>query len=110
MRTLKLFVSIALFCIVVILLIFGTGLFDLAYQRYFGVRKENVRREVFEESRSYNQAKVQELAKYKLEYERATNKVEKQALEGVIRHKFADYNDDRLPIELQMFLEKIRGY
>ena len=55
-------------------------------------------------------AKVQELAKYKLEYERAINENEKEALAFTIRHKFADYNDIKLDYQLRMFLTEIRGY
>jgi len=49
------------------------------------------------------------LAKYKLEYERATG-TDKDAIASAIRHTFADYNDSKLDSQLKGFLQKVRGY
>ena len=107
-------VGIVLACIVVIALLFGlsfgTEHLNLWWQRHFAPKYEDVKRDVFESTRSYNQAKMQELAKYKLEYEMAQDSSAKAALANVIRHKFADYNDEKLPYGLQVFLKEVRGY
>jgi hypothetical protein len=91
-------------------LVFVGGLVGLGYYKFFAPKFEDARREVFENTRSYNQAKVQELAKYKLEYETTQDEGAKKALANVIRHKFADYNDSRLPYGLKTFLKEVRGY
>ena len=83
--------------------------FGLLHYKWFAPKFENARREVFENTRSYNQAKLQELAKYRLEYMQA-NEDGKLAIASTIRHRFADYNSKELPLELRNFLEKIRGY
>ncbi len=82
---------------------------DLAMFKFWAPKYENARREVFEQTKSYNQAKLQELAKFKLEYDRG-NYEDKAALKSVIVHKFADYDVSRLPHQLQLFVEEIRGY
>jgi len=88
---------------------FALGLLDLGWMKFFGVRKENIRREIFEQTKSYNQAKLQELAKYKAEYDRGTEG-DKTALKSVMRHKFADYDVSKLPYQLKVFVEEMRGY
>lgn len=72
--------------------------------------RENVRRDVFENTQSYNAGKIQDLARYKLEYERATEPDEKLAIASLIRSQFANFPVERLPVELSSFLTSIRGY
>jgi hypothetical protein len=90
-------------------LIIGGNLLDLNIYKYFAPRKEAIRREVFENTRSYNQGKIQELAKLKHELELADND-DKEIIKSTIRHKFADYNDVNMPTNLKIFLQEIRGY
>ena len=101
--------QIVLLVILAFVLIIGISFFGLWYYKFFGPKFENIRREVFEETRSYNQAKLQELAKYKHEYEMA-DKSGKIAIASTIRHRFADYDLNELPMELRLFLTKTRGY
>jgi len=105
MKILNVFIVIVLS----IAICFVLGLGGLGFYKFFAPKREAVRREVFEETRSYNQGKMQELAKLKLEYEMADINSQR-ALKSAIVHKFADYNDDRMPSELEEFLTKIRGY
>ncbi len=81
----------------------------LFYYKHFAPKFEGARREVFEKTRSYNQAKLQELSKYRLEYLKAEGN-DKTAIASTIQHKFADYDIKSLPSELQEFLKEIRGY
>ena len=85
---------IILAIIVVIIIVIGTTYFDLIYYKFFAPKFEDARREVFEQTRAYNQAKLQELAKYKYEYETASAE-NKPILASAIRHKFADYNTNK---------------
>ena len=96
--------------IVVVALAFVLELGGLQWKRFFAPKHEAVRREVFEETRSYNEAKMQQLAKYKLEYERSADVGEKEAIASTIRTMFANYDDTRMPHDLAKFLRNIRGY
>jgi hypothetical protein len=93
--------------IVMIALAFVLELGGLKWKSYFAPKHEAVRREVFKETRSFNEAKLQELTKYRLEYIRATDDIEKKALESTIRHQFADYDTQKLPYELEVFLKDV---
>jgi len=99
-------------CIFGIILAIGIGLggrwMSLQVERWFAPQERNVQREVFEETKSYNEAKEQELVKYRLEYMRSKDDVEKQAIEAAVRHAFADYEEDRLSPELQAFLKQCK--
>ncbi len=93
--------------VVGVVAIIGLSFFGLYHYKFFGPKFEGARREVFEATRSYNQAKLQELAKYRLEYLRAKDDIEKRAIASTIRHRFADYNGVKLPYELSQFLNEV---
>lgn len=79
----------------------------LQWFRFIEPQKEDARHEVFKKTRAYNEAKLQELVKLKYEYERA-DKAGKEAIANVIRHTFAEYDENQLPEELKKFVKKIK--
>jgi len=88
---------------------FGLEWAGLEWEGYFAPKHEAVRREVFKETRSYVEAKEQELLKYRLEYLRSKDKVEKEALASTIRHAFAEFDGNKLSSpELQEFLRDMK--
>lgn len=68
-------------------LIFAANEFEIFGTRFWGVRKENARREVFEQTQSYYDGKRQQLAKYHHEWNKADND-NKVAIEATIRSSF----------------------
>jgi hypothetical protein len=94
--------------IALIALAFVIELGGLKWKRFFAPKHEAVRREVFKETRSYNEGKLQDLTRYRLEYMRATTEDEKSALAFTIRHQFAEYDESKLPLELAEFVRKIK--
>lgn len=91
-----------------IALLFVLEIGGLQWKKFFAPQHENVRREVFKETRSFNEAKLQELTKYRLEYMRAKDDLEKSAIASTVRLSFADYDKDKLPYELQVFVEEVQ--
>ena len=67
------------FGILALVLIIGLTFGVLYHYKFFAPKFENARREVFENTRSFNQAKMQELSKYRLEYLKAEERIEKDA-------------------------------
>jgi hypothetical protein len=89
---------------------FGLEWLGIKWKGFFGPKHEAVRREVFKQTRSYNEGKEQELIKLKLEYELADSEEDKKALASAIRHSFADYNEDLIDSpELRVFLRRIKS-
>jgi hypothetical protein len=76
----------------------------------FGPMEQNIRREVFENTNSYNRGKIQELAKYRLEYLKTSDDTVRRAVAATIRSQFADYPAKRIEDpELREFLKNIKG-
>ena len=103
-------VVIGLLCMAMLAsLAFGLEWAGIKWYGFFGPKREAVRREVFKQTRSYNEAKEQELLKYRLEYLRAKDEADKEALAGTIRMAFADYDETLLDSEeLRTFLNQIK--
>lgn len=101
-------IAIAIFIgLIALAFLFEVG--GLQWESYFSPKHEAVRRDVFKETRSYNEGKEQELVRYRLQYLRETDEIAKKALASTIRISFADYNEKLLESEeLRMFLKKIK--
>ena len=72
--------------------LFALQLLGLANFKFFAPKWQDARHEVFKQTRAFNEAVAQDLAKYRLEYLRENDPVAKKALLSVIVHRFAEYN------------------
>ena len=83
---------------------------DFLLFKFFAPRQEAVRREVFEQSKAYNQGMVQELQNMQFEYIKA-DEAHKAALASVILHRAADFNmsDSRVPSDLRQFVAELKS-
>jgi hypothetical protein len=75
--------------------------------KYFGIRTENVRREIFEQSKAYNQGMIQELENMQLEYIKAPPEG-KKAMASIILHRASEFDQDRLPYDLKVFIAQLK--
>jgi len=101
--------GVLLFIAALASLAFGTKWAGLKWRGYFAPKYAAVDREVFKQTRSFNEAAEQELLKLRLEYLREKDPISKEAIAFTIRHKFADYNEKLLDsAELCSFLEQIK--
>ncbi len=73
----------------------------------FKPMRENVEREVFENTQSYVEGKRQEALKYRLEYMRADS-ADKVALQMVIVQSFANFDEEKLPLTLRNFIYDLK--
>jgi hypothetical protein len=80
---------------------------DFFLYKFWAPKYENVRREVFENTKSYNQGYIQELENMQYEYIQA-NSEQRKSLASIILHRVADYDMNRLTPELRNFIEKLR--
>lgn len=101
--------AIVIGCILALfILIFAANEFQIFGTKFWGVRQENARREVFEQTQSYVQGKRQELVKLKHEWENADID-SKKTIEATIRISFANFpegNLDQYP-DLQYWFKNI---
>jgi hypothetical protein len=80
---------------------------DFFMYRFFGLRYENTRREIFEQSKAYRQGTVQEVQNMLFEYEQA-DEGHKAALASMILHRVADVPDDAMPADLRASIQQVR--
>lgn len=99
--------------VMVLLVVVGGGLAwivqgnDFFLYKTFAPARENVRREVFENTKSYNQGMVQELQNMQFEYVKA-DKEHQAALASIILHRAADFPEDKLPEDLRVFIQELK--
>lgn len=105
--SLMLLVIVGVLLIATICLLASTG-FDLAYISFWQPKYENVQREVFENTKSYNQGMIQEVQNMQFEYSKATES-QKPALRKIILHRVADFDLNKMPYDLQVFIQELKN-
>jgi len=101
---------VALATIFIAYVVFFTNALNIGVLKIFGVARENVRRDIFEESKSYVHGKIQDLARYYEQYMRGDQETRKSIAE-VIKITFAAFDADKIPdARLRNFLRDVRGY
>lgn len=97
--------------VVAIVLVFVLGAVGLGYKMMFKPAHENVNRHVFENTQSYVHGKIQDLAKYKREYDGLTNPNDRAALRAFINQQFAQFDSNKVQDpNLRNFLIDMRGF
>lgn len=83
---------------------------DFFLYQYFAPKQEAVRRQVFENTPSFNKGMVQELENMEFDYNKTTDKNAKQALAAIILHRASGYNlnDNDVPQDLRMFISQLK--
>ena len=84
--------------------------FEIFGTRFWGVRKANADREIFEQSKSYIDGKKQELVKLHHEWIQSKDNDSKLAIESTIRISFASFDENNLSEtpELYNWLKQIK--
>lgn len=81
---------------------------DFFLYKVFAPRQEAVRRDVFEQSRAYNEGMQQELQNMAFQYAQADDE-HKSALASLILHRVADYDIGKLDPDMRRFVERLRA-
>ena len=82
---------------------------DFFLYKAFAPKYEAVRRQTFEQTKSYNQGMVQQLQKMQLEYISHTGDTNVQsAMASVILQQAADYPEASMPDSLRTFIRQLK--
>ena len=81
---------------------------DFFLYSVFAPKYEAVRRQTFEQTKSYNEGVAQELRSAQLDYARAKTDAEKQALASYVLHQVAGYDTTKLPPDVQSFVSQLQ--
>jgi len=84
----------------------GVAYHDLIFTSFFVPKFENVRRNTFEQSKSFRTGAVQELQNMQFEYIKASPE-HKKALADIIRHRAVEVPADAMPADLQSFISNL---
>jgi hypothetical protein len=84
----------------------GIAYHDLIFTSFFAPKYENVRRNTFEQSKSFRTGAVQELQNMQFEYIKASPE-HKKALADIIRHRALEVPADAMPTDLQSFISNL---
>ena len=76
--------------------------------KFFAPKQEQVRREVFEQTKSYRQGMIQELENMQFQYVQADDE-HKKALKFMILHRAADFPQDDMPSDLRSFVQSLKS-
>ena len=84
----------------------GLTYHDLIFTSFFAPKFENIRRNTFEQSKSFRTGAVQELQNMQFEYIKASPE-HKKALADIIRHRATEVPADAMPSDLQSFISNL---
>jgi hypothetical protein len=86
----------------------GVAYHDLIFTSFFAPKFENVRRNTFEQSKSFRTGAVQELENMRFEYIKAAPE-HKLALKDIIIHRATEVPEDALPQDLYNFIQGLKS-
>lgn len=79
----------------IIILIFSLQFLGIVNYKFFAPKQENARREVYENTQSYVEAKRQALTKYYQEWSKATPE-EKETIKQIVLQEFSNFDITKL--------------
>lgn len=113
MNNLKLkvfFYSLASFASIVVLSFIIKSI-NLGFLNFFEPKKEEITRNVFENTQGYTHGVIQDLGKYYQEYQNASSEEDRQVIKTVIQGRFPDFDADKIQSDrLRLFFVRMRGY
>ena len=105
---LKLFLGFIIVIALFIGLSYGFGWIGVHQTKTIGKAYENARREVFEQSQSYVKGMKQEALKCYKEWLSAKTEEEKKAIESIVSHSFAEFDENKLTGKVKNFVIKCK--
>lgn len=95
----------------VIIGVFAIGNIELGFLSYFKPKRQNIEREVFKNTNSFVEGKIQELSNHYSEYLKSSEEKDKEAIKNVVSFKFSNFDIEKIESkDLQKFLKESRGF
>lgn len=99
--------------VVCLIALYGLGFLatggDLVIYRFWAPKQENARRQVFQNTQSYVQGKVEYISRLRYQYSVATDDDQKAALKTLILDEASTVDASQLPNDLQAFIFNLKG-
>lgn len=81
---------------------------EYVYQKVWGVRTADVRREVFEESKSFVHGTIRDIENLAVDYAKADSDTERAIIKQTVLHRVSTFDTKELPEHLVTFVEDLR--
>ena len=81
---------------------------DFFLYQFFAPKYEQVRHDTFKESQAYNDGMKNDLQDLWIQYTGNITQEQRDAVASTILHRFASYDESKLPPELRTFLVQVR--
>jgi hypothetical protein len=98
--------SLVRFIVLAVAVLVGGSYGSLALYKTFAPQWEDVRTDVYRNSKSYVEGTIRDLRRLKREYEKA-DETQKKALKTIIFQRSDELDYDKLPSDLRRFLDSI---
>lgn len=86
---------------------FGLQVFGFVSFKFFAPKIVQVQTDVFKSSQAYQDGMATDLGDLKLQYESATDPGKQEAIRAIIKQRFASYDKNLLPPDLQAFYNSL---
>ena len=96
--------KVTIFCIALLDIILCLDYGSVLWQSVIAPKREAVRREVWENTRSFSEGKLQELIRYYHQFNQAETREDKAAIASIVRLSFADTEHIEMKQELKQFI------
>ena len=96
--------------VIAVAVLFGLPALGLFNLEFWGVKYEDARRNIYEETKSYKHGTIRDMQNLIMEFYSTDDDNQKQALKAVIRHRLASFDRQYLTPEIKDFLTKERVY
>jgi len=101
-------IAIAIGCVIVFLIaVIGLTEFGFRLDQHYQPREEQVRRNTFAQSQTYNEGMARDLQNLRQAYLDADTPEKKGAIQSTVRQRYAGYDVDQLPPDLVLFYNKM---
>lgn len=87
----------------VLSLCFGLTWLGIEWRGFFGPKKADVERSIFERTESYQHSKRQDLIRYRMQYLSTDDEDAKALIASTVRLQFAEFDANTLSPELRQF-------
>lgn len=102
---------ILFFVFLLVIVLYGLGFLatggDLAIYQFWAPKRANAERKVFENTQSYVQGKTEYISRLRFQYQTAEGP-QKQALRSLILTEAATVDNNKLPMDLQSFIDNLK--
>jgi len=82
---------------------------DFFLYKTFAPKYEQVRRQTFEQTKSYKQGMIQDLQSMQFEIAKTADSAGKNAMAAIMLHRVADFPLDSLPADLHLFIDSLKA-